>query len=124
MSDLWVLVVEDEPDGADVVERILRAGGLHTVVASSAEQALAQLENDPTRFQGIVIDLALPGMDGFELMEFLRNEPAVQHLPLVAITAFHTPELKVKALESGFDAYFAKPLNTNLFMQALEKLIG
>jgi CheY-like chemotaxis protein len=124
MSEFCVLVVEDEPDGADVVVRMLKAVGVKTVVATSGEAALAELETHPNDFTCAIVDLALPQMDGFELMNVIRSEPSVQNLPLVAITAYHTPELKVKALESGFDAYFAKPLDTNLFMQALEKLVG
>jgi CheY-like chemotaxis protein len=123
MSDFRILVVEDEPDGADVVVRMLKAVGVQAEVAGSGEAALAKLEKDARGFDCAIIDLALPEMDGFELMHIIRHEPSVRNMPLVAITAYHTPELRVKALEDGFDAYFAKPLDTNVFMQALEKLI-
>jgi CheY-like chemotaxis protein len=62
-------------------------------------------------------------MDGFELLSYIREMPARTNLPTVAITAFHTPELKVKALDAGFDGYFAKPLDTNIFVGALERIL-
>lgn len=125
MADIHILVVEDEPDGADVVERMLRAVGVKASLVGNAEAALQTLDSNAVDyFDCVIIDLALPGMDGFELMQTIRHTTDFADLPLVAITAYHTPELKVKALDSGFDAYFAKPLDTNLFMQSLEKLIG
>jgi CheY-like chemotaxis protein len=119
-----VLVVEDEPDGADVVTRMLRSVGITGVVVGSGEEALATLEVDASIFAGAVIDLALPAMDGLELMSILRQQASTANLPLVAITAFHTPELKAKALDDGFDAYFAKPLDGTIFAQTLEKMFS
>ncbi len=118
-----ILVVEDDIDGADVVRRMLNAAGHSPRMVPSAELALQVLEEEPEAFDAMVIDLALPEMDGFELMNIIRGAAFFEGLPLVAITAFHTPELKVQALENGFDAYFAKPLDTTIFVQSLEKLL-
>jgi len=117
-----ILVVEDNLDGADVVRRVLLSSGYHADFAPTAERALEMLSAHPNNYNAIVIDLALPQMDGFELMQIIRSEQAVAALPLVAITAFHTPELRVQALESGFDAYFPKPIDTTAFLQSLRKL--
>lgn len=124
MSEFLILVVEDEADSADVMARMLRSVGVDTILCGSAEHALEELGNTQNTFDCIVIDLALPGMDGFELMQVIRDEPDFQNLPLIAVTAFHTPELRVNALDSGFDGYFAKPLDTNLFMQTLERFLS
>ena len=118
---LSVLIVEDDPDGAATVDMMLRAVGIQTHVVDSAEAALTVL-GEKSHFDGVVVDLALPVMDGFELMTILRRHNTHQNLRLVAVTAYHTPELKVKALDSGFNAYFAKPLDTNLFARALERI--
>jgi CheY-like chemotaxis protein len=120
---LSVLIVEDDPDGAATVNMMLQAAGMQTRVVDSAEAALVVLGNTPC-FDGVVVDLALPVMDGFELMTTLRKNSAHQTLPLVAITAYHTPELKYKALDAGFDAYFAKPLDTDRFAQALLRILN
>jgi CheY-like chemotaxis protein len=62
-------------------------------------------------------------MDGFGLLNELRASPITSDLPLIAITAYHTPELKVRALQPGFNAYFPKPLDTSGFLGALEQVI-
>lgn len=118
------LIVEDDPDGADVLDLMLESVGLETRVVNSAEHALYELQNNPTTYDAAIVDLALPEMDGFELLGRLRDTPDLRHMVLVAVTAYHTPELKFKALEAGFDAYFAKPLDTTLFVQALERLFA
>jgi CheY-like chemotaxis protein len=123
MSDKLILIVEDEPDGADLVRRMLRATGQQTAIADNAESAFALLTAAPDTYKGVLIDMALPQMDGFELMTLIRSTAGVQHLPLIAMTAFHTPELKVRALESGFDAYFPKPLDTTIFASALARVL-
>lgn len=118
------LIVEDDPDGADVLNMMLESVGLDTVLVASAEHALHELYHNPTMYDAVIIDLALPEMDGFELQSRLRDLPEMQHMVLIAVTAYHTPELKVKALDAGFDAYFAKPLDTTLFVQTLERLLS
>ncbi len=75
-------------------------------------------------FAGVIIDLALPGKDGFQLLAQIRSHPSHRRLKCIAVTAYHTPMLKHDALEVGFDAYFAKPLNRTLFLGAIEELIG
>ncbi len=124
MRDLCVLIVEDEPDGAEVLEMMLNSTGVQTVIASTAEQALEELRAAPHGFDAAIVDLALPEMDGVELMQVIRQQPAIANLPLLAVTAYHTPELKAKALDLGFDAYLAKPLDTTLFMRMLESLMS
>ena len=119
-----LLIVEDEPDSAEVVNMILQPAGVDTTVVGDAESALDKLADTPGAFDGVIIDLALPGMDGFALMERIRSEASVKHLKLVAMTAYHTPELKSRAVKSGFDAYFPKPIDTAVFLGTLEKLLG
>jgi CheY-like chemotaxis protein len=123
MPNLKILVVEDEPDGAEVVEMMLNSVNIDTTVAGSAEEALQKLEEDAD-FDALIIDLALPGMDGFELLGVVQKWQDIHHIPKIAITAFHTPELKDKALEAGFDGYFAKPLDTTIFVGTLERLLN
>jgi CheY-like chemotaxis protein len=121
-NSLQVLVVEDDPDGANMVMLMLKSANIGTAVASSAEAALARLKSAET-YDAVVIDLALPEMDGFQLLSVLREMPTMNGIPLVAVTAYHTPELKVKVLDAGFDAYFPKPIDTTIFLQSLDRLL-
>lgn len=113
-----ILVVEDDPDGQEVVSRMLSQVKMHCEIAGSAEQAWEMLQS--RAYTGAIIDLALPGQDGFQLLNAIRNDANLNGLPCIAVTAYHTPELKYDALQYGFNGYFAKPLNRTLFLGAVE----
>lgn len=119
-----ILVVEDDPDGRDMVQMMLQSAGVNTVTVSSGEEALAELRAAPGHYHLAIVDLALPEMDGIELLNHIRADAALAHLPLVAVTAYHTPELKVRVMDAGFDSYFAKPLDTTQLVRALERLLN
>ncbi len=116
------LVVEDDHDGQELVSRILRHHRVQFAVCGSAEEALAQISNGAV-FGGAIIDLALPGMDGWTLLRTLHTVPATAALRCVAMTAYHSPEIAVKAIEAGFAAYFPKPLDATAFMRELVRVL-
>jgi two-component system CheB/CheR fusion protein len=116
-----ILIVEDEPDGQELVARMLSQVNVPVDVAGTAEDALDLLEVN--KYGAVVIDLALPGMDGFQLLGRIRADNDLMNLTCIAMTAFHTPELKRQAIQDGFDAYFAKPLDRTRFLGALDEII-
>lgn len=124
MSNLHLLIVDDEPDSAEVVEMMLAPARIATTVVGDAYQAIEKLQEAPERYSAVIIDLALPGMDGFGLLNELRAAAATSEKPLIAITAYHTPELKARALKAGFNAYFPKPLDTTVFLGTLSRMFG
>jgi CheY-like chemotaxis protein len=121
LSKWHVLVVEDEPDGQDVVAQILELYKISTDAVETAEDALARLEQ--TEYTAAIIDLNLPAMDGIELVRQIRAHTVLSALPCIAITAYHTSAVKQQALASGFDAYFAKPLDDTAFARELERVV-
>jgi CheY-like chemotaxis protein len=123
MSQLQVLLVEDDPDSAAVAQMLLNSAGIQTTLAASAEIALTQLRLAPSTYSAVIADLALPEMDGMELLAVVRKEGSFGGLKLIAMTAYHTPELKVKLLDAGIDAYFAKPLDTVGFIKTLKQIL-
>ena len=121
LENRTILIVEDEEDGAEVVRWILKHNKAKSATAPSAEAALAQL--DQGTFDAILIDLALPEMDGFQLVQHLRtHKPDAP--PTIAMTAFHTPELRLKAHNAGFNAYLPKPLDPPQLIKTLESLLS
>ena len=124
MPMLPFLIVEDEPDSAAMLNMILAPAGVPTELATNAEDALTLLHQNPTGYAMVIIDLALPGKDGFALLETLKRDATLSKLPTVAITAYHTPELRSRATKAGFSAYFPKPLDTTVFLGTLERLLG
>jgi two-component system OmpR family response regulator len=122
MYEFPFLIVEDEPDGQELVSRMLQVAGVSVEVAGDGETGWDMLQSNT--YTAAVIDLALPGMDGIQLLNHVRSSDALSSLPCVAITAYHTPELKQQALAAGFDSYFAKPLDRTIFLEALFNLLG
>jgi two-component system cell cycle response regulator len=118
-----ILIVEDDPDGQALVSHVVGHLNIPHEVVGDAEKAQSRLFNSGQAFQAVIIDLALPGKDGWELLADIRNNPATAHLTCVAVTAFHTSKTREEALQSGFDAYFAKPLDATRFARELETLL-
>jgi len=117
-----VMVVEDEEDSMELVQGLLHHHGIHCVGATSGEEALHMLETEQPTL--IIIDLALPGIDGWGLLSQLKNNRQLSSVPRVAITAYHTAEVANQAIEKGFDAYFAKPLDATSFVRELQGIVG
>jgi len=116
-----VLVVEDESDSMELVQGILSYYGIHSVGAVSAEEALQILKTTTPTL--MIIDLALPGLDGWQLLKQLQANKSLQRVPKVAITAFHSPELAEQAIAAGFHAYFAKPIDATSFVRELQAIL-
>jgi CheY-like chemotaxis protein len=122
MNDWQVLVIEDEDDSMEFVQGLLDHHGIESVGVSSGEEALEALKTiQPTL---IIVDLALPGLDGWQLLQRFRANPQLRDVPRVAITAYHTAELAEQAIEAGFSAYFAKPLDATSFVRELEGIVS
>lgn len=118
-----ILAVEDDPDGQVVVAHILNYLGIPVDVAGDAEQAAEFLFRSGKNYRAAILDLALPGKDGWKLLAEIQANPATRTLPCIAITAYHTPRLRAEALRAGFKAYFAKPIDAVLFIQQLETVL-
>jgi CheY-like chemotaxis protein len=122
VTDWQVLVIDDEEDALELIQGILEFQGIFSVGCTHAEKAFEVLEDiTPTL---VIVDLALPGMDGWALLAQLQDHPKLQHVPRVAITSYHTQALANKAIEAGFDAYFPKPIDATSFVRELETIVS
>jgi two-component system, OmpR family, response regulator len=101
-----ILVVEDEQAIADLVRAYLRRDGFDVVWSSSGEQALEELSRHPVRL--VVLDLGLPGIDGFEVCRRLRSRTGV---PILILSARDDEVDRVAGLEAGADDYVTKPFS-------------
>lgn len=123
MMEKWrVLLVEDDPDGQELVRRILLHHKIQADVVDNAEQALTLMKVQD--YAGVIIDLTLPGMSGWSLLDLIQRSDQTTDLPCVAITAYHSPDVAVAARQAGFAGYFAKPLETSRFIQTLEGILN
>lgn len=118
-----ILVVEDDPDGQEVVTVMLEHLGMPVDVAGTAMEAEALLFVAERPYNAIIIDLALPDKDGWELLGLIQAYEKTTTIPCVAVTAFHTSKLREQAMQAGFVAYFSKPINPVAFAQRLLELL-
>ncbi len=102
-----ILVVEDDIDIIALVEMTLTADGFEVVTAESGLEALTQIQEEPPDL--ILLDLMMPQMDGYELMNILKTNPETSAVPVIMLTAKGRVHDKVKGLSIGADDYIAKP---------------
>lgn len=114
-----ILIVEDDPYSRQVVAHMCAYHGILLDVARTAEEALTMLQAQ--RYGLVIIDLALPGMDGWSLLQAIRRQQ-MEKMPCVAITAYHDSRVARDAAEAGFDAYIPKPLSVN-FVDQLQQFL-
>lgn len=114
-ADTSVLVVDDEPQVAWVLRFSLEHEGFRTFTASNGIEALEEVEKHQPRV--MVLDLMMPEMDGWTVLERLRKLPLDQRPRVVIVSALTGPEEKAKATELGADAFVPKPFD-------VEELIG
>lgn len=123
-ADTHILIVEDDPDGQALVAHILEYLNIPTDVVGDAEQAIDCLLKSGHAYRAAIIDLALPGQDGWGLLRGIHADPTTSHLPCIAVTAYHTSTLPEETRRAGFAGYFPKPLDVTLFASELEKIIS
>jgi CheY-like chemotaxis protein len=117
-----VFIVEDEYDSIQMVSKILSHSGAQVFVAHNGRECLEQVtEIDPTV---IIMDLAMPEMDGWETLSELRANPSTAHIPVVAMTAYHSESVAADAERFGFNAYFPKPLSATHFVNNLSSILS
>jgi two-component system, cell cycle response regulator len=121
-SGATILIVEDNPLNLELATDLLTAEGYSIHQARSGEEgvrvALAEL---PAL---ILMDLRLPGMDGFAALRGIRGNPRTAQIPVVALTAQAMNGDKEAVLAAGFNGYISKPIDTRTFCQTIARLLG
>lgn len=109
MADEQILVVDDEPDILSVLVYHLSREGYRVTTAVNGPSALVTVEND--RPDLVVLDLMLPGMDGYEVLLRMREDERMRHVPVLLLTARREEEERVRGFEVGADDYLTKPFS-------------
>ena len=117
-----VLVAEDEPNIAESLSFLLTRAGFDVAVESDGTAALAALEAAPPDV--LVLDVMLPGVDGYEILRHVRADDTLRALPVVMLTAKSQPEDRRTALDAGADLFVTKPFSNADIVTAVERLTG
>ncbi|MDB5048754.1 MAG: two-component system response regulator [Fibrobacteres bacterium] len=116
-----ILVVDDNLINLKLASEMMECEGYLVDRASNAETALAAIALNLPNL--VLMDLALPGMDGLALTRHLRSQESTRHIPVVALTAFAMKRDEERALEAGCDAYIVKPIDTRKLPALLAEIL-
>ncbi len=116
-----ILIVEDNPQNMRLVEMTLRRGGYALLKATDGEEALDLATREQPDL--IVMDMQLPKISGLEITKRLRQLPAFNHVPIIALTAYAMKGDREKFIEAGCNAYVSKPINTRELPEMVAKIL-
>jgi two-component system, sensor histidine kinase and response regulator len=119
---LRILLAEDNAVNQKIATRVLEKNGHHVTAAADGRLALAALDRAP--FDVVLMDVQMPGMDGFEATAVIRGRERQtgSHLPIIAMTAHAMPGDRERCIAAGMDSYIAKPLKIAELIELLDKL--
>jgi HAMP domain-containing protein/signal transduction histidine kinase/DNA-binding response OmpR family regulator len=113
-----VLLVDDDARNIFALSSVLERRGLRVLTATTGSEAISLIESVPS-VAIVLMDIMMPGMDGYETMQVIRANPRFRRLPIVALTAKAMKGDREKCLEAGASDYLAKPVNTEQLLSAL-----
>lgn len=118
-----VLVVEDEPHLATLLKHVLANEGFEVRLAKNRDEIIAELRRSP-RPDLVLLDVTLPDADGFEVLQRIRQHPALQSMSVVMLTAKATRDAVLKGLAGGADGYITKPFEIDVLVKAVNVVLG
>ncbi|MBZ5672830.1 MAG: response regulator [Acidobacteriia bacterium] len=117
-----VLVADDKDTGRELVRTVLEKAGHEVFEASDGEAAVVEaLRIQPDL---IILDIHMPGLDGFGVIEKLRREAAFLHTPIIALTASAMMGDRERAMAAGFTGYITKPIRLDALRAEVERLLA
>lgn len=120
LQDARILIMEDDPLNQVIMRRMLQQMGVSEImVASNGEEGLARAQSMPPDL--IIMDMQMPRMAGDKVVQRIRQDPFLRHIPVLATSANAFTEQQQKALESGIDEYLTKPIAYDTLYQLLKK---
>ena len=117
-----ILVVEDQEDNRRILRDLLGNAGYHLIEAQSGEDALAAVMKQ--RPDLILMDIQLPEVSGLEVTKWLKEDPELKAIPVVAVTAFAMKGDEERIRQGGCEAYLSKPISVAKFIETIRRFLG
>lgn len=117
-----ILIIEDTENNRVLLTRRLKPRGHEILTAEDAESGLTLVETEKPDL--VLMDVGLPGMDGWNATRALKQNPATKHIPVIALTAHAMQGDREKALEAGCDDYETKPIDFNRLFEKIDRLLA
>ena len=121
METKTILVIEDNEFNMKLLRTLLQLESYEVVEAKNAEKGLFQAKDLIPDL--ILMDMQLPGIDGYQATRMIKNDPDLRHVPVVAVTAYALEADEQKAFQAGCNAYLSKPFDTQQFMEVVQKYL-
>jgi CheY-like chemotaxis protein len=122
MEKTRILIMEDDDDTQGMVRFLLEYKGYDVLVAKDGKHGLEIAHQEKPDL--ILLDLAMPEMDGWSVAHKLKEDPATTEIPVIAVTAYTMSSDRRKALNAGCDGFISKPMNVPEFIAEVEKFLG
>ena len=116
-----IIIVEDQPDVADLLEEMLGIDGYHVTKIHSSTGALSVIQAEQPDV--VLLDIMMPDISGLEVLRFMRREPDLQRTPVVIVSARTLPEDIRTGLDAGATAYLTKPVDVNKLRETVARVI-
>jgi two-component system, cell cycle response regulator DivK len=117
-----VLAIDDNEENRRILRLLLASGGLETIEATTGEEGVAAAERE--RPDLILMDIQLPGLDGYEATRRIKANPELRHIPIIAVTSYALSGDDVKAFAAGCDAYVTKPFAPRALLAKVREYLG
>jgi DNA-binding response OmpR family regulator len=116
-----ILIIEDEPGVAEILQVNLQGAGHAVAAAADGEEALSALDQDPPDL--VLLDLNLPRVSGFRVIEVMRRTAGWEEVPVVVVTAYNFEEA-VDVVRVGVDEFLTKPFDVSDVLAAVDRVMG
>jgi CheY-like chemotaxis protein len=117
-----ILIIEDDPPSLELVEYLCRMAGYQTLTASDGLKGLLAARSALPDL--ILCDLQMPELNGYQVLQHLKEDPNCRSIPIVAVSAFSMSSDRDKALAAGFDAFFSKPIDPEFFVPLIVEFLS
>jgi two-component system cell cycle response regulator DivK len=121
MSERTILIIEDSEFNRRLLEAVLKPHGYRLLEAEDGEAGVKLAREEKPDL--VLMDILLPGIDGYEATRRLRHDPDTNHLKIVALTATASSEELEQALAAGCDGYIPKPIDTRAFPKQIRRFL-
>lgn len=116
-----VMIIEDEPDTAEVFAEMMRLNGYRVLKTYSSTPALTLLAQEKPSI--VLLDIMMPDISGLEILRAMRSDPELASIPVVVVSAKATPEDIRRGLDAGASVYLTKPVGYMDLMAAVDRLV-
>jgi CheY-like chemotaxis protein len=117
-----ILVIEDNPANLDLMVYLLNAFGHTPLAATDGEEGIALIQHETPHL--IICDIQLPKLSGYDIVKWLKADPTLRAIPILAVTAYAMVGDRDKVLAAGFDGYFTKPIQPETFIPQVESFLS